>query len=427
MPVSQLEIGMYVCELDRPWLESPFQFQGFPLRTTEDIKAVQETCSYVYVDTEKGGTPRLTQPTPPRGISSAANEPRPRGPDPRRKGKLGGLLRSLARRMPTHRSVKEAIESVEAARRPFGETTDFVRTLITDVRGGHTVDMVAVKEVVTACADQITRNADAMLLLSSIRDKDEYTSRHSINVGILSMLLGHRLGMPKTRLEQLGMGGLLHDVGKIRAPEEVLNKPGRLTQEEFQIIKMHAAQGRDILISSQGASSSVINVAYSHHERMDGSGYPCGLKEDELDLFTRIAGVADTFDAVTSDRVYSNRRTTIEAIKILQSSSGDLYDSELVSTFLRALGLYPPGSIIQLTDGRIGVVIRTNPKNEFRPLVLVFKNAKHRTVPPHYVDLADFSGKPDKKLKITRVLQPDECNIDRSVLGNPDYLKEISP
>jgi HD-GYP domain-containing protein (c-di-GMP phosphodiesterase class II) len=424
LAVSELKIGMFVCELDRPWLESPFGFQGFPLRCVEDIQAVKRVCAYVYVDTEKslGGTIRRRE-----AASSNRADTQITGstaPGAARKHAPRWLPAALAGRGARRVSSALAIHSLEIAHRAYDETSQQVRSVLRDLRWGRSIDARSTREAVAACADQVTRDPPAMVLLASIKDKDHYTAQHSLNVAILSMVLGHHLGLPDRTLTELGTAGLLHDVGKVLIPVEILKKPGRLTSAEFSIVRMHPAHGKEILEACGEIGRTVLEVAYTHHERLDGSGYPRGMKESEMGLLTRIVAITDTYEAVTSDRVYAQAKTSIEAFKLLQSASGNHYDGQLVSELIGAVGLFPPGSTVQLNNGKYAVVVRTNPRYEFRPTVLVLKDAKCRPIKPRYIDLADIAGGASASFQIARLVKPSDCGIDSSMFRNQEFLQE---
>jgi HD-GYP domain-containing protein (c-di-GMP phosphodiesterase class II) len=423
LAVSELKIGMYVCELDRPWLDSPFGFQGFPLRSIEDIQAVKRVCAYVFVDAKKSVGVRTKSREASTATPVATENMYVSTPAPPRKRARRWFLGSLGRQATRHAAPVSTIHSLEVAHRAYDETSNLVRTLLEDIRWGRGVDTVATKEAVSACAEQVTRDPAVMVLLASIKDKDDYTAQHSLNVAILSMVLGHHLGLPKRTLIDVGVGGLLHDVGKTLIPMEILKKPGRLTPTEYGVVKMHPAHGKGILESTEGIGRVPVEVAYTHHERLDGSGYPRGLREAETGLVTRIVAITDTYDAVTSDRIYDDAKTSIEAFKILQAASGNHYDGQLVSELIGAIGVFPPGSMVQLNNGKFGVVVRANPSYEFRPTVLVLKDAKQRPVRPRYVDLADVSGGASSSFQIARLVQAGDCGIDSAIFRTQDVLE----
>jgi len=221
-------------------------------------------------------------------------------------------------------------------------------------------------------------------------------------------MLARRMRLPRRQLEEVGLAGLLHDVGKILTPDEILNKPSRLTDEEFLIMKLHPSQGRDMLEETEGLNRSILTVAHSHHERLNGSGYPRGLAQSDLTLYSRIVAITDTYDAITSDRIYGKGRSNLEAYQILRAASSSHYDEKMVSDFLDAIGAYPPGTAVQLKNGQFGVVVRSNIKERMRPLVLILKNGKQRPIQPRYVDTAE--SKPG--FQIARVVNGSDYDID---------------
>jgi HD-GYP domain-containing protein (c-di-GMP phosphodiesterase class II) len=425
VPVSELVIGMYVCELDRPWLGSPFLFQGFPLQSPEDIEKVQQCCRYVFVDVKK--STHQTQP------------PLDRPPEP---GAVGGTRRMIKRRSGGNDGVRrllgrlggwagratvpaKTVQSIKVAQDVFQESNRFVHHMMEEVRAGKSIDLHAARETIDGCVSHITRHPDAMMLLNSIRTKDEYTAEHSLSVGMLAILLGHQLRLPQRELTKLGICGMLHDVGKIRSPDEILKKPGRLTPEEFQVMKLHTRDGKEILSSFSGIFKEALDVAQGHHERLDGSGYPNGLTASEMGLPMRMVALIDTYDAVTSDRAYARGRTHVEALKILKSESGNHFDGELVARFIAAVGIVPIGSTVRLSDGSYGVIMKLNPKSHFKPTVVVLQDQDAQPIDPRIVDLAKPRRNTRTDLRVTQVLRADECSIDKSLFRDQDFLRSI--
>jgi len=413
---------MYVCELDRPWDQSPFAFQGFPLHSDGEIQAVRRYCDFVYVDPKKS-VGWLFRPGVRGGFEvvsqAAAKTPTP----PRRRSPRAWLRDLLPQRRGRPKVGREVAYRLGVAERSFGGAARLVRTVMADVRLGRSLDMVSVKEVIDPCVEQIIRDPDAMLLLGSIKSKDDYTAEHGLHVSILSMVLGHRLGMSQVRLRELGVCSMLHDVGKILIPDPILKKPGRLTATELALMRRHTVFGRDLLLGCNGSVRAAGEVAHNHHERLDGSGYPRGLREAETDLYSKIVAIADTFDAVTSDRVYARGRSAIEAFKLLRSASGNQYDASLVSELISALGIYPPGSVVQLNTGDYAVVVRTNRRHERRPLVLVAKDASQRAVSPRYLDLASAADRTGRAIQIAKTLRGEDCGIDNGMFRNRALLE----
>ena len=355
--VSQLEIGMYVCEVDRPWRETPFLFQGFPLLTVQDIRAVQECCQYVFIDEFQ----RVKVSLMPDSAGPGAADSHKRAP--------------LSREM-------------QQARRNRDKSSALLKEVFFDVQLGRGINTAACRETVSDNLQSLLRNESALLWLTRMKTQDEYTSQHCLSVSIMAMGFGHHLGLNNESLEQLGIAGLLHDVGKIRVDPQVLNKPGKLSAEEFEHIKQHATLGYKLLLSHRDLPSIAVDVAHGHHERLDGLGYPRGLGAAQIAYFTRIISIIDCFDAITSNRVYDRARTVKDAFKVLMDCRETHFDAELVMRFIEWLGIFPVGTLVELHTGEIGLVLEKHPKLQLRPKVAVLIDRDGQRCPPRFLDLA---------------------------------------
>jgi HD-GYP domain-containing protein (c-di-GMP phosphodiesterase class II) len=242
------------------------------------------------------------------------------------------------------------------------------------------------------CVDSILRNEDALLLLTKLKHQDEYTAEHSLNVSILAAAFGKRLGMMEEEIRTLGLCGLLHDIGKSKVPKDILQKTGSLTPEEYGIVQNHANWGRDILMGLPRVVHAAIDVAYNHHERLDGKGYPRGLKEHQIPYLAKIVAIVDTYDAITSDRTYDKGRSSMEALEIIYRFRGTQFDPDLAKEFVLMIGIYPPGSIVELTSGEVAIVVHSNPKNRRKPGIMVVRD-KNKLRPTKY-RLLDLSVNP---------------------------------
>lgn len=268
--VGDLRPGMFVCELDRPWLETPFLLQGFEIRNDDDIEGLCRYCEFVYIDVLRTRTVEMTIDALP--TRSFLNEKR-------------------------LTSFEKEIETAESTRK---QTAIMIRGVINEIRFGKSVDIAMAKSAVSSCVASVIRNPDAMMFLTQLRRKDEYASQHAFNVCIYSIILGRHAGFDAEQLEMLGTCGLLHDMGKVAIPESILNKEGRLNLEEFAIMREHTTKGRDILMAGQNIFSGTIDVAYGHHENLDGTGYPRGLEGHQVSQNCKIVAVVDKYDAITS-------------------------------------------------------------------------------------------------------------------------------
>jgi len=379
-----LRPGMFVCELDRPWLETPFMLQGFEVENDADIEAVMQYCEYVYIDLMRTKVVRVTIDELP---GSFTNE----------------------------KKKAFAEKDMVAADSTRKETSKLIKTFIDEIRFGQSLDIQLAKNAVSDCVTNLTNNPEAMMFLTRMRNKDEHLNQHAFNVCIYSIVLGRLLGYDSTQLEQLGTCGLLHDMGKVTIPEDILNKPGPLNEEETAIIQTHAKAGRDILMSGRNIFSGTVDVAYGHHENIDGTGYPRGLQGHQLNLNCKIVSVVDKYDAITSPKPYRPAGDHLSAVAILNQLARDnKIDSSLTLAFVSYLGIYPPGSIVELSSGEVAIVLESNARQRLRPQILVVRDANKAPI-QSFVDMSektvDEKGRP---FRIVTVRRPGDFGIDLS-------------
>jgi len=417
LPVSELRIGMYVEELDRPWLETPFLFQGLAVSSEEDLAQLRKYCQHVYVTAE-----------------SAPEKPKDAlGKDPKRQSVAGSLKGHLLMEVGDTRKTAEIINKVvystkapvereihkaSAIREDVNHAID---SLYDDIRGGRIVDSGYAKAVIGDLTDSVLRNGDAHMLLSQLKQRDLYAATHSMNVCSLALAFGRHLGLAREDLLDLGLGALLIDVGNIKIPKAILEKKGPLTEEEFAEIKRHPAYGVETL-QETGAKfpPTAVEVVYTHHERYDGSGYPCGLAGEDIPLFGRMVAIVDVYDAVTSDRAYRSGHSPSQALNDLYNSRQGHLDPPLVEQFIQCLGIYPVGSVVQCSTGEIGIVIAQNPQRKLRPKLLLVLNPEQKPFPrPKTVDLSLF--KSAGEMDVSKIVPADEYGIKIA-----DYLGDLS-
>lgn len=272
--------------------------------------------------------------------------------------------------------------------------------LLNDIYENKPVDIEPVKEVSTNIVDNIFERRDAVLWISGIREKSAYLLEHSMNVAFLLVNFGRFLGLERKTLEELAIGGLVHDIGKILVRDEVLNKPGKLTDEEFLHMKEHQTLSQPVLDSMIDLPQVSKDVSLMHHEKLDGNGYPNGLKGDELPLIGRMSCIVDIYDALTAERCYKPALSPSEAFKIMIGLTPFHLDPDLLKKFIRCIGFYPVGSVVELSNGRIGIVSQENPDDLMTPTVKLFYSA--RTTSFREVEFVDLRKRPD--LKIVRGL-----------------------
>ncbi len=397
--VNELKLHMYIVELDRPWLETPFLFQGFSIKSQNDIEIVRRICNQVYIDTGRGADvdgkrPRLA--VLETEVAGAVGEDGGRGKFTLsiERGHGGQVQRKVTRPRRVY-DIKTSFEDeIGQARETRAAACNVIENIFEDVRLGKSIDAEGAKVVVRKVAESIIRNPDAQVWLTHLKNKDEYTSIHSMNVCILSLAFGRHMGLSEDALNALGTGALLHDVGKIRMPLEILNKPDKLSVDEFEVMKRHPVDGLRIVSEAKGVASSAMDVVLSHHERAGGSGYPRGLRNNSISPFSKLVAIVDVYDAITSDRVYHNGLDTLEATRRLYESRHADFDATLIEQFIQCLGVYPVGSLVEMNTGEVGIVISFHRDRRLRPKVLqILDSDKRYYKPPFVVDLARYAEK----------------------------------
>ena len=329
----------------------------------------------------------------------APRDPAPPGPGfepaaPR--GAAVAELRPAVEAQPTLRAVSAARREPTA---PLASELQRAGTIVRDVRGlvgglyekarlGHALDAERCLPLVDAVNDSVTRNPDALLTLTRLRKRDEYTYMHSVAVCALMVALGREMGLDDDTCREAGLAGLLHDLGKARMPEGILAKPGKLTQEEFSIIRTHPRCGFELLSEARGATDRVIDVTLHHHERIDGTGYPDQLPRAKISLFSRMGAVCDVYDAITSHRAYKARWDPAESIERMESWRGH-FDDDILQSFVKTVGIFPIGAIVRLQSQRVAIVFEQNVGAYTKPIVQVFYSLKSQMpIPVQRLDLS---------------------------------------
>ncbi|WP_298451212.1 HD-GYP domain-containing protein [Marinobacter sediminicola] len=376
--VADLEVGMHVIRLDRPWEDTDFLVQGFIINDMTQLHAVRRQCEYVFIQgvaerhrepiEKKPGSNRLT------GFFKSKKQ-QAKTPQP-------GSARVIPRKRVSYINQVSVGRELQTVSMRFEEAQDTAKSIMSGLRVSRALDINNARAVVNSCVESVLRNENALMLLTRIKNQDEYTAEHCINVSILAAAFGKSLGMIKGEIQNLALCGLLHDVGKTKIPNEVLNKPGRLTADEFDLMKNHAVHGRTILMSTGAALHSAVDVAFSHHERVDGQGYPRGLPAEKIPYFAKIISLVDTYDAITSKRVYQKALASMHALEIIHKNRGTQFDAELADAFIQMIGIYPPGSIVEMMNGEVGIVVESDPDHKLKPKVLMVRNAHKLPVTP---------------------------------------------
>lgn len=382
IPVNQLQPGMYVIAIASQTGAMEIAQTGL-VTTRQQVDAlIRRGVLTVRVDLARSKLPGIAQVISPSPAHTASGSARPAGSGEGRELKI---------------------------RRLYQEARELQGKFIRHLKAGEPIDITPLAAVAEEMVDTMFTHGDAMLCLARIRAKDAYLMEHSMNVAILLANFGRYLGLDRSVLKELTLGGLLHDVGKIMTPDEVLNKPGKLTDEEFGVMRQHVVHSYDILSNTAGITPTMLEVAANHHERLDGTGYPQRLKGDQLSLYTRMSGIVDVYDAVTADRVYKQGMQPTQAFRILLKGADHHFDRGLVTKFIKCMGVYPVGTLVQLSNQRLAVVMQRNEQQPLKPLVKVIYHATQRHyLEVQWLDLARNGGQES----IESTVDPKEFGIN---------------
>lgn len=510
---KNLRVGMFVADLDRPWIDTPFPIQGFVIEDENQIRQLQRHCEFVIVDGARStGEEYVAPPRPVHPADTRAGEPRVHVTTVRRavpfsrsgkgappsagvpqgsKAESGGeradaqiayggpsssrtesrgsqapvdappsdaapagmpgasfistaidRIRGMFQRggislpadpvelppetprrasvLPSsiqvtiYEDVRTVEEELAPAKQAFTRTAEVLEKLVTDIRGGNKLEIERVEEVVDEMVESMVRNPDALMWVARLRERDITTYGHGVQVAVYLVAFGRHLGFPKDQLADLGTIGLLLDIGKIRLPRELLEKQGRLTSGEFETVKAHVQHSLDILEDTPNFHVDVIEGIAQHHERMNGSGYPRGVKELEIGIFGRMAGIADCFAALTKSRPYAEAVSSYEALRSLSGWAGEFFHEALVEQFVQAVGVFPVGSLVELSSGEVAVVVTHNKVRRLKPRVLVITGPDK--TPAAYPVMIDMLYEPqlagDQPVYIRRGLPSGAYGLD---------------
>ncbi|HYD55621.1 MAG TPA: HD domain-containing phosphohydrolase [Burkholderiales bacterium] len=393
VPVEKLEFGMYVAELDRPWTDTPFMYQGFQLRTAVQLAALKKFCKHVFVDPARTEPPEKVKLAAPAAFKVRGNTA-----------------------YPEKARVEEEFKVAQPIFEQTAKRIDDLLQPMTKAGGaaGTVLDAKEVKESVTRLTDSVVRNPDAMLLVSRLREKSAEAHARALQVSLYMIVFARFLQLQREELEMLGLLGLLQDIGKTRLPPELLAKKGPLTAEESELAKQHVIYSAEILKTTPGIPPELLKLVLLHHERQDGTGYPNALRGDEIGLYGSMAAICDTFDALTAVRPYAEPLSPSSALSFLYKERGTGFHGELVEQFIQCVGAFPVGSVVELNSGEVGIVIAQNLLRRLKPRVMVVLDPKGAPVRPHKILDLDRDPKvtPDEPYKIRRTLEQSKVNLD---------------
>jgi HD-GYP domain-containing protein (c-di-GMP phosphodiesterase class II) len=407
---AALQLGMYVSKLDRPWLETPFLFQGFYIESEEVLEELRKHCKFVYIDVAREDhslrLPKAMQA--PRGRLRATSSRDATSVREKTKASPPAVDDIHAETSVLREELVRAHEAHAAAERVIAE-------LYQNVRAGRDVDVSGIHRTLDPMIDSIMRNDDALSWLVRMKRKDDYIYSHSIASAVWALVFGKHLGLDNGELQVLAMGTVFMDVGKTRIPTALLVKSDTLAAAEMDLMKMHVSHGVDIVSRIQGIDRRVIEIVQCHHERYNGTGYPRGLAGERIPIFARMAGIIDTYDAMTTSRPYARALSPHDATRQLTKLSGVDFPAEVVEQFIQAIGVFPVGTLVELNTGEVGMVIAQNRVRRLRPKVLLLLDRDKLPLESFTVvdlrnQLTDASNQ--QSLWIERGLAPGDYGLD---------------
>jgi HD-GYP domain-containing protein (c-di-GMP phosphodiesterase class II) len=369
--IAALQQGMFVHDLNCDWMTHPFLRSRFLLKSPQQLQTILDLgVPDVYIDTDRG----LDAPDAPTQDDVTAE--------------LDRKLHEVATTPPPQRRVSHE-EEMGRARRIHAEAHMIIRGVLESVRLGRRIELGQVEDLVDQISTSLMANPGALLSLCRIRNADEYTFLHSVSVGTLMTAFSAFQGLDADTVRKAGVGGLMHDLGKMKTPNEILNKPDRLTTDEFSVMKLHPGDGYNLLSDVRGIQEEQLLITIQHHERLDGSGYPYKLPADKIDPLAQMAAIADVYDALTAERCYHRATPPTDALRKLLEWSKHHFNPDFVHGFIRCVGIYPVGSAVILESGRVGIVLKQNEDDLLLPTVVAVYNTRQRCfIPPQPVDLS---------------------------------------
>jgi len=392
IPLEKLRPGMFVKGFELSWFKHPYLTSRIGLirdpRQVEELRVLG--VPWVEIDVSRGLDVTLETPPP------APPEP-PQGQD-----EVKQSLLDIPPQWDTGRTLR-------FARKLFSQAVDSTRKVLADAEAGNSLDMDEANKLVRVMVGTAKSNRGVLRLLSVLKAYDDYTYTHSLNVAALGVLFGHELGMREDKLQLLGLSGLLHDVGKCLIPKEIVTKPDSLTKAEFEVMKRHTVLGWRYVQDQSHIPSLVADAVLDHHERQDGTGYPRNLRGSGISGLSRVLSVLDVYDALTSDRVYRAGLSPHAALRTLYRDMGASLPKDLLLRFVRCVGIFPPGTVVQLKNGFYAVVTGHNPRQPLHPPMTIFRDADRKPIPPRRVETVRLGVAPTGSgYEIARTVDPAE-------------------
>ncbi|MCP4432749.1 MAG: DUF3391 domain-containing protein [Gammaproteobacteria bacterium] len=397
--IEDLKPGMYVARLDRPWLETPYKVQGGLIKNQKDIEGLAKHSKFVYVDLEKSTRLDFGDTPMEQGKILSHDE------------QIRLLINSTPKKYQYESKFKEELKSAHRKNVTLSRT---IKSLLDDVLNKNKLNLPTIEKAVLPMVDSVIRNPDAFAWLTMMRKRDDYAYNHSLSAAVWAAAFGRNLGLPIKKIQQVSIGALLGDIGKVKLPEKLISNPNLYNAVEFSLVKKHVEYSLEIIKSIDGISDDIIEMIATHHERHDGGGYPGGLRGNSIPLFGKMAGIIDCYDAIISERLHASAISPHDAVKKLYNWSGSDFQPELIEQFIQVVGVYPVGTLVELSDGRVGVVVSHNKVRRLRPRVMILLNADKKFYSTfRTINLNSISeGEDGKPLNIIKTVKPGYHGID---------------
>jgi len=373
IPVEHLRLGVHLQAFCGDWLDHPFWRTRFVLKDAQDLVLIRESSiREVWIDIDKGIDIEADSTSSEEKFQTIEEIPPP---------------------PPVVQPKAAFADEVKRASRIVAKGREAVVSMFQEARMGKAIEAEAAAPLVEEISNSMLRNPGALVSIARLKTADDYTYLHSVAVCALMIALARQLGLDEQQTREAGMAGLLHDLGKAMMPSAVLNKPGKLTDAEFAVVKTHPEEGHKLLLAGNGASEIARDVCLHHHEKFDGSGYPAGLSGEAISLYARMGAVCDVYDAITSNRPYKAGWDPAESIRRMAEWKGH-FDPAIFQAFVKSLGIYPVGSLVRLESGKLGVVVEQNGQSLLKPRLKVFFSTRSQSyLKPEIIDLARSAEK----------------------------------
>lgn len=402
LDVERVCAGMFVAELDRPWLGTPFLFQGFLIESPEEIEQLRECCRYVFVDDLQSSAERVVQEALRHAMGSLRS----------------GKVRAVTVEFEEWKGAEKLRRTLERLNATVDRSSERIENVLEDVRAGKRVQSQETRVVINELIDGAGRHPQTAQWMIILQAENRQIARHSMNVSVLAATFGRFLGWNDTLVSAVSEGALLHDAGMVRVPRWLLEKPGPLTQQEFRLVRMHADYTAKLLQMDGGYDPRVIEIVRHHHERIDGTGYPAGLRGHEIPHYVQLVSIVDVYESMTAEKPYERALTPSLALTRLHRRADAHFDRQLVEAFIRCIGIYPLSSLVRLQNGALGIVVSSQEENRLKPVLLLVRGPRgEKLMPRRMVNLAVMEAQGVAGWGIDGIANPDAEDVDvRGVL-----------